>query len=46
MNIECLHTMINIFKKRHDNKNYIFPKDVTQQNILYDLNIYKILAVK
>ena len=46
MNIECLHTMINIFKKRHNNKNYIFPKDVTQQNILYDLNIYKMLAVK
>ena len=41
MNIECLNTMINIYKKRHDNKTFKFPIDQPKESILYDLQNYK-----
>lgn len=47
MNIECLNTMIHIFRKRHNNKTFKFPLDQPKENILYDLqNFKKIIGQK
>lgn len=41
MNIECLNTMINIYKKRHNGRKFKYPKDQPKENILYDLQNFK-----
>lgn len=41
MNIECLNSMIKIFKKRHEGKNFKFALDEPKEKILYDLNAYE-----
>ena len=47
MNIECLNSMINIFKKRYEGKKIKFPLDLPMETVLYDLEVYKkIIASK